>query len=89
MKRSGIVERNLAAYYTGLAKVAVQCSADTFVVKQSLVLRINTCLPAGRFVVKITNFAKPENVSDKRKTNVIINLKQYCFSNVVKKNYMK
>ncbi len=30
-----------AAYNTGLAKVAVQCSADTFVVNQSLVLRIN------------------------------------------------
>ena len=30
-------------YNTGLAKVAVQCSADTFVVNQSLVLRINTC----------------------------------------------
>ena len=28
---------------TGLAKVAVQCSADTFVVKQSLVLHINIC----------------------------------------------
>jgi hypothetical protein len=28
---------------TGLAKVAVQCSADTFVVKQSLVLRITIC----------------------------------------------
>lgn len=28
---------------TGLAKVAVQCSADTFVVYQSLVLRINIC----------------------------------------------
>ena len=28
---------------TGLAKVAVQYSADTFVVKQSLVLRINIC----------------------------------------------
>jgi hypothetical protein len=28
---------------TGLAKVAVQCSADTFVVNQSLVLRINLC----------------------------------------------
>ncbi len=27
--------------HTGLAKVAVQCSADTFVVNQSLVLRIN------------------------------------------------
>ena len=26
---------------TGLAKVAVQCSSDTFVVNQSLVLRIN------------------------------------------------
>jgi len=28
---------------TGLAKVAVQCSANTFVVNQSLVLRINIC----------------------------------------------
>jgi len=28
---------------TGLAKVAVQCSAGTFVVNQSLVLRINIC----------------------------------------------
>jgi hypothetical protein len=30
-------------YNTGLAKVAVQCYADTFVVNQSLVLRINIC----------------------------------------------
>ena len=30
-----------AACNTGLAKVAVQCSVDTFVVNQSLVLRIN------------------------------------------------
>jgi len=28
---------------SGLAKVAAQCSADTFVVNQSLVLRINIC----------------------------------------------
>lgn len=28
---------------TDLAKVAVQCSADTFVVNQSLILRINIC----------------------------------------------
>ena len=28
---------------TGLAKGAVQCSADTFVVNQTLVLRINIC----------------------------------------------
>jgi hypothetical protein len=32
-----------AADNTGLAKVAVQCSADTFVVNQSLVLCINIC----------------------------------------------
>ena len=32
-----------SAYNTGLAKVAVQCSAETFVVNQSLVLRINIC----------------------------------------------
>jgi hypothetical protein len=30
-------------YNTGLAKVAVQCCADTLVVNQSLVLRINIC----------------------------------------------
>jgi hypothetical protein len=29
--------------HTGLAKVAVQCSAETFVVNQTLVLRINIC----------------------------------------------
>ncbi len=28
---------------TGLAKVAVHCPAETFVVNQSLVLRINIC----------------------------------------------
>ena len=31
------------AYNSGLAKVAVQCSADSFVVNQTLVLRINIC----------------------------------------------
>jgi NADP-dependent 3-hydroxy acid dehydrogenase YdfG len=38
-----IVARSSTAANTGLAKVAVQCSADTFVVNQSLVLRINIC----------------------------------------------
>jgi hypothetical protein len=31
------------AYNTGLAKVAVLCSADSFVVEESSVLRINIC----------------------------------------------
>jgi hypothetical protein len=32
-----------ATHNTGLAKVAIQCFGDTFVVNQSLVLRINIC----------------------------------------------
>jgi len=32
-----------AAYNSGLAKVAVQCSTDTFVVNQTLVFQINIC----------------------------------------------
>ena len=35
--------REKRPHNTGLAKVAVQCSADTFVVNQNLVLRINIC----------------------------------------------
>ncbi len=42
MDRNTTTERRPACN-TGLAKVAVQCSADTFVVNQSLVLRINIC----------------------------------------------
>ena len=38
------LERAVArTHNTGLAKVAVQCSADCFVVNQTLVLRINIC----------------------------------------------
>jgi hypothetical protein len=41
------MEFNLTEIFTGanrrLAKVAVQCSADSFVVNQNLVLRINIC----------------------------------------------
>jgi hypothetical protein len=51
-------DRRRAASNTGLAKVAVQCSADTFVVNQSLVLRINP----PRRMVKIATFAKPDTV---------------------------
>ncbi|WP_395050690.1 hypothetical protein [Flavobacterium sp.] len=41
---------------TGLAKVLVQFSADTFVVNQTLVLRNSNC-------GEIATFAKPENVT--------------------------
>ena len=39
----GITTEITPACNTGLAKVAVQCSADTFVVNQTLVHRINIC----------------------------------------------
>jgi hypothetical protein len=45
---------------TALAKVAVQCPADTFVVNQNW-------FSASTFVVKIATFAKPENVMGKFK----------------------
>jgi hypothetical protein len=48
---------------TGLAKVAVQCSADTFVVNQNW-------FSASTFVVKIATFAKPENVTGHCKTTL-------------------
>ncbi len=43
MDRQTTTEKEERRHNTGLAKVAVQCSADTFVVNQSLVLRINIC----------------------------------------------
>jgi len=42
-KQVCFVARTAQAHNSGLAKVAVQCSADTFVVNQTLVLRINIC----------------------------------------------
>jgi hypothetical protein len=33
----------MPAYNTGLAKVEVSCSGEIFVVKETLVLRINIC----------------------------------------------
>jgi hypothetical protein len=55
-----------AACNTGLAKVAVQCSADTFVVNQSLVLRIN---PDSYRDGEKRHFSKTETV--------ILNIKKF------------
>ena len=46
---------------TGLAKVAVQCSADTFVVNQSLVLRINICGKNRQLLVAAKRYKQPQN----------------------------
>ena len=42
-RHDSTLTKRRAVCNTGLAKVAVQCSADTFVVNQTLVLRINIC----------------------------------------------
>jgi len=47
------------AYNSGLAKLAVQCTADTFVVNQRLVLRINSDSYRNG---KNSHFAKLQNV---------------------------
>jgi len=45
MVKEGLTEQRQESrpHNTGLAKVAVQCSADTFVVNQTLVFLINIC----------------------------------------------
>ena len=53
---------------TGLAKVAVQCSADTFVVNQSLVHRINICCENRH----LRQAPKPLCVSVKNQTTIEI-----------------
>ena len=60
------MEDNSTEYNTGLAKVAVHCFAETFVVNQSLVLRITP----PRRIVKIATFAKLQNVMGNIETTV-------------------
>ena len=43
LNKENLTNERLPVANTGLVKVAVQCSAGTFVVNQSLVLRINIC----------------------------------------------
>ena len=50
--------RKERTHNTCLAKVAVQCSADTFVVNQSW-------FSVSNLVLKIATFAKPETVKGK------------------------
>ncbi|MBK8643645.1 MAG: hypothetical protein IPN15_15985 [Saprospiraceae bacterium] len=63
MKNLYLNDRKRAAANTGLVKVAVPFSADSFVINHPAAggLGINTYLLADRFVVKIATFAKPEN----------------------------
>ena len=53
---------------TGLAKVAVPCSADTFVVNQSLVLRINICAKNRHLRQARNRYASPKKTVEKQNT---------------------
>jgi hypothetical protein len=59
------------AHNSGLAKVAVQYSADTLVVNK-------VWFSASTFVVKIATFAKPQNVSGNG-TATAQNIQPYIF----------
>jgi len=56
MDRKTTTDRR-AACNTGLAKVAVQCSANTSVVNQALVLRINICGENRQLLVAAKRYA--------------------------------
>jgi hypothetical protein len=58
MTRQKTTEEEEGTTNTGLAKVAVQCSADTFVVNQSLVLRINICGENRHFRQALNRYAQ-------------------------------
>jgi hypothetical protein len=47
----------IAAYNSTYKKLAVQCSADTFVVNQTLVLRINICGKNPALLVAANRYA--------------------------------
>jgi hypothetical protein len=59
-------------YNTGLAKVAVQCSADTFVVNQSLVLRINICGENRHLRQARNRWRKSQNLNYNLKLSIMI-----------------
>ena len=48
----------IPATNSGLAKVADQCSADTFVVNQTLVLRINICGEKRQLLVAAKRYSQ-------------------------------
>ncbi len=49
--------QNRTAYNNTYKKLAVQCSADTFVVNQTLVLRINICGENRQLLVAANRYA--------------------------------
>ena len=66
-------EQRSPATNSGLAKVAVQCSADTFVGNQSLVLRINICgknrhlrQAAKRYMIPLSYTNRTKNPAKKK-----------------------
>ena len=69
----------MATCNTGLAKVAVQCSADTFVVNQTLVLRINIG-GENRHLRQARNRCKPFLKDRHEIENYILHINTFTFA---------
>jgi len=67
-----------AACNTGLAKVAVQCFADTFVVNQTFVLRMNICGKNRQLLVAANRYVPFCETAYQRQTfqKKVVNLEQ-------------
>ena len=70
IEQHSYMDRKARTANSGLAKVAVQCSADTFVVNQSLVLRINIC-GKNRHLRQAAKRYKPLSNRERTKSNHI------------------
>ena len=57
-------------------KLAVQCSADTFVVNQTLVLRISICGKNRQLLLAPNRYQK--GYEDRKPTTTLIKIKQYA-----------
>ena len=57
------------AYNSTYMKLAVQCSADTFVVNQTFVLRINICGENRQLRVAANRYTRPLRQQQSFKTN--------------------
>jgi len=59
MTTDNLMERNITAANSTYNKLAVQCSADTFVVNQTLVLRIKFCGENRQLLVAANRYVSP------------------------------
>jgi len=73
MTTDNLMGRNITAANSTYKKLAVQYSADTFVVNQTLVLRINICGKNRQLLVAANRYASPYFSTRQRPTVLTLN----------------